>query len=122
MEEGMIPEGFRWLDERRLIVGSDYDYRGQVLLSFPKGVGGPIRYVAMDENRRLFIHNGKQCGYEAADAPPAPADRPPEATEAIARVREHVAHHAGRQQAYFSVAGMRALLDEIERLSAAPAI
>jgi hypothetical protein len=58
------PDGFYWINEPVLVTGNDYEYEGQLLLSFPKGDGGGIRYVVLDQNKRLFIHNAKQCGFE----------------------------------------------------------
>ncbi|MCC2608358.1 hypothetical protein [Neorhizobium petrolearium] len=54
--------GLEWIDRPVTVTGGDYQYDGHLLLSFPKGEGGPIRYVVMDQNRRLFIHNATQCG------------------------------------------------------------
>ncbi|MGV1791028.1 hypothetical protein [Rhizobium sp. A37_96] len=58
----IAPRGFSWIDQPITVTGGDYRYRGQLLCSFPKGVGGPVRYIVCDENGRLFIHNSQQCG------------------------------------------------------------
>lgn len=58
------PEGFVWIDQPVHVKGGDYEYDGQLLCSFPKEVGGAVRYIVRDANRRLFIHNAKQCGME----------------------------------------------------------
>ncbi|MGO7560505.1 dATP/dGTP pyrophosphohydrolase domain-containing protein [Rhizobium johnstonii] len=59
-----LPKGFRWIGRPCRVTGGDYEYEGRLLFSFPKDIGGPIRYVVMDQNRRLFIHNSVQVGIE----------------------------------------------------------
>ena len=58
------PPGFVWIDQPVTVKGGDYTYAGQLLLSFPKSVGGAVRYIVRDGNNRLFIHNARQCGIE----------------------------------------------------------
>lgn len=58
------PKNFRWVDELCLVKGGDYEYQGTCLLAFPKGVDGPVRYIVMDQNRRLFIHNDEQVKFD----------------------------------------------------------
>ena len=64
-EEVTGPDGLAWIDRPVKVTGGDYEYEGQLLLSFPKGEDGPLRYIVMDQNRRLFIHNAAQCGLES---------------------------------------------------------
>lgn len=64
LEFPVFPEGFCWINRPCRVAGGDYAYEGQLLFSFPKGIGGPIRYVVMDQNRRLFIHNAIQVGID----------------------------------------------------------
>lgn len=65
-ETGDMPAGFLWINKPITVTGGDYNYEGQLLLSFPKDdEGGAIRYIVRDQNRRLFIHNAQQCGLEA---------------------------------------------------------
>jgi hypothetical protein len=59
-------DDFRWIDEPITVTGGDYQYDGQLLCSFPKELGGAVRYIVRDQNRRLFIHNAQQCGMESA--------------------------------------------------------
>lgn len=58
------PAGFEWIDRPVYVGGEDYQYRGQLLLSFPKEAGGLVRYIVRDQNRRLFIHNARQVGID----------------------------------------------------------
>ncbi|MGG7580993.1 hypothetical protein [Rhizobium sp. Nf11,1] len=62
---GSPPAGFHWIDKPITVTGGDYTYEGRLLLSFPKGDGGAIRYIVLDQNRRLFIHNAQQLGLES---------------------------------------------------------
>lgn len=61
------PNDFHWIDEVVKVTGGDYEYYGRCLLSFPKGPCGPKRFIVMDENSRLFIHNAKQLGAASED-------------------------------------------------------
>lgn len=69
-------DGFEWINRAITVTGGDYCYEGQLLCSFPKEPGGPIRYIVRDANNRLFIHNAKQCGFCPPEPPPMPGNEP----------------------------------------------